>query len=163
MKKLFTTILLAILSLSLLACGGGNEPAETTAPLPSASLEGVTPHGYIKAAELPSIADLSEWYALAVERKTVTNALIYSKSATDNIWHCWFYLGCYTEGDSLLFAQDSNGEIRLSVAAADKSKAGAEGAFYFTLQSDTEPSFSLLINNSPAGLLLTLADTSLAK
>ncbi len=161
MKKTLAILLLAALLTCLASCSGDpNTPGGTASGTTAAAPTDVSVPVRVSEAELPEIEDLTDWYALAAAREYIPNALIYSK--TEGLWHCWLYLGGYLAGDSVTVTE-SGGIFLINATLQNDESLGAEGVFYFTVASEAEPSFELLIGNDSAGLILTLADTSLVK
>lgn len=167
MKKTITSLLLILSLLFLLTAvsctdGTGKEPDGTQPPV-SAQEAGITSYGYVAEDQLPDDMTLLDWYEQAVAREQLTNALFYAQDA-EGLWHCWLYLGAHREGDKLEFAATSqDGAILFRHTAADAEAFGGTGAFYFTVERAAEPTFELYQNDTDAGLLLTLAESAVAK
>ena len=159
-KILLVLLLCLSMICSLSACnkgdGNGGEPPATDLPI------GMTVHGWVEEADLPDISDLTDWYSLAKSREQLTCTLLYALDETDGLWHCWLYMGCFSGGDTLSF-EDADGILVIRGTVKDPDAAGHSGAYYFTLQSDSEPEIELYLNGSFEGILLTHADTSVKR
>lgn len=152
-------MLLAVSLLLLLAACHNTDPTPTpeTGDIATGSTEGLsTPLRYAEVS-LPAIPDLADWYADAVDREQLTNALLYSEE--NGIWHCWLYVGCHSEGDKTTVTV-ADGVLNIRVSAAAPTQSGARSVLYFTLESAVEPDANITVNGENEGILLTHADTS---
>lgn len=157
-------LLALLLCIPLSACNqkSPNEQDETKPPI-GAQEAGITSYGKIAEADFPDSTVLREWYDLAKAREYLTNTVLYAKDEAE-IWHCWLYIGSYCDGDTLEVAAGStNGEILFRHTAQNTEALGFTGAFYFTIENETEPTFTLYQNEEFAGLLQTHADSPTVK
>ena len=163
MKSIRPFLLLLALCLVLGAVSCTEQTPSTGDPADSTngaelSTEGLSePVRYAEAA-LPSIDDLTQWFARAVDREQLTNAMIYSQEG--NLWHCWLYVGSYADGDRVTVETDGE-RLVLRANVADPLVSGSRSALYFTFSCETEPDAVIEINGEEEGILLTFADTSL--
>ena len=160
--RLFCLLLAAALLCALAACtpNAPVDPTDPDTPDVTGSTEGLSAPIRYEASSIPSIPDLREWLAEARDREQLTNALIYSEQE-GGTWHCWLYVGCYAEGDKISVTQ-TDGVLAITVTAAEPEASGGTTVLYFTLDSAAEPDANITVNGSSEGILLTLADTSLA-
>lgn len=158
--RILCMLLAMSLLLLLLAACHSTDPAptpETGDESASGSTEGLsTPLRYAEGS-LPTIPDLTDWYADAVDREQLTNALLYSEE--NGVWHCWLYVGCHSEGDKTTVTV-ADGVLNIRVSAAVPAQSGARSVLYFTLESAVEPDANITVNGEDEGILLTHADTS---
>ena len=164
-NQILTVLLCVCLCLGMSACTqNGNTPDETTETGIPFSETGIVSHGCVEEADFPTDAAFSSWFALAYNREQLTNALLYAKDGTDGLWHCWLYLGSYTEGDTLeLGAVSAQGTVLLRHTANDEASLQASCVFYFTVDREAEPEFELYQNGDYAGMLVTLGDKAIKK
>lgn len=169
MKKQILLSLCLCLLLAFSSCVSPQSSAsDTTAQTKitvSAEDAGIISHGFIVEEDFPTNERLTEWYADAVTREYVPGAIIYSKDDTDGLWHCWLYLVSYTDGDMVtLRGNNDNGLcVLISHASTHTDATGSTGAHYFTVNSESTPSFELTVNGEKEGLIITHADISVSK
>ena len=154
MKAWQAIALCVLLCFALNACGmGEGEPSDTGI---SFAESGIKSQGKIEAEAFPDTAAFAEWYGEATEREQLTNALLCEWDENDGLWHCWLYLGSYTEGDAVeLGAQSAQGTVLIRHTAKKVDATGAACVFAFMVARDAEPEFELYQNGDFAGLVIT--------
>ena len=161
--KFISALLSALLLLSCSACqskdeknekGESSTAATENANLQSADEYGVTTIGYISEKNFPENEELKTWFAQAQERSNLVWAILYGKDEESGLWYCWLYSDGCDLSDTLRIQIDSTDGTEVCLNATSSPNKSA-GAFCFALPSQTEPSFSLLINGEKEGLVVT--------
>lgn len=158
--KLLALVLSLILSLSLAACRKNaqikTEEASAENYKPAAEA-GVTDYGWIPASAFPKHEELDNWYEASKERSSLIYAIYYAKDEATNIWYCWLWAEGYTATDTLALSVDStNGtDVRIDLTVQNEDLLSA-GAHCFAIPGDSEPNFSIFVNEVPEGIIVTL-------
>ncbi len=169
MKKVLFIVLSLCLLLSAASCKSKNGAADTDAkesrPTVSADEAGIVSHGLIDETDFPANEQLTEWYVHAMSLENIAGSLIYSKDDTDGLWHCWVYLVSHGERDGLTLRADTSDGLCIILDYKDDpiEDDALSGAYYFTVRSDVPPEFDLLVNGEDEGMIITHADSTVAR
>ena len=108
---------------------------------------------------------MTEWYVNALPLETVAGSLIYAKDDTDGLWHCWAYLVEHGERDTLTLRADTRDGLCVILDYTNDlyTNDTVLGAYYFTVQTESTPTFDLLINGEDEGMIITHADSTVAR
>ena len=166
-------VLFILLSVCLILCAASCESKDGTTdtdtketrPTVSADEAGIVFHGFVAETDFPTNETLTEWYVDALSIETVSGSLIYAKDDTDGLWHCWAYFVEHGERDGLtLRADTSDGLCVILDHTKDLYTSDTVlGAYYFTVQADNAPDFDLLVNGENDGMIITHADSTVAR
>ena len=169
MKRLLFILLSVCLIFSAASCKSKDAATETDtkAPRPTVSADaaGIVSHGFVAETNLPANETLTEWYVGALSIETVAGSLIYAKDDTDGLWHCWAYFVEHGERDGLTLRADTSDGlcVILDYTNDPLPEDAVLGAYYFTVQADNAPDFDLLVNGEDEGMIITHADSTVAR
>ena len=159
-----TALLLLAILISLASCQ--DKAADgTDRIIVSATDSGIVSDGLIPEENLPQNAEILDWYEEAKAREMIPYALLYSKDASDGLWHCWLYIGTWQKGDSLTLGRLKGDGCCVTMDYATEATdpdTGAAGAFHFSFPYEGEPSFEFSVNGDTDGLISTICDVSVA-
>ena len=167
-KLLLTALLLLALLLASVSCQNGKRdqtPDSSHRVVLSATDCGIVSDGWIAETALPQNTEILEWYEESKAREIIPYALLYSKDASDGLWHCWLYVGTWQADDVLTLGKlDTEGFcVTMSYETKrDDPETGAAGAIHFSFSYEGEPSFEFSVNGDSDGMISTISDVSVA-
>ena len=166
-KILITVLLLLALLLSSVSCQDKQNNASDSSDrvVISAADCNIVSDGWIAEEALPQNTEILDWYEASKARELIPYALLYSKDATDGLWHCWLYIGTWQKGDTLTLGRlDADGFCLTMDYVTEETdpQTGAAGAFHFSFPYKGEPSFEFSVNGDTDGLISTISDISVA-
>ena len=169
MKRVLFILLSVCLILCAASCksedGATDTDTKETRPTVSADEAGIVSHGFVAETDFPANETLTEWYVNALPLETVAGSLIYAKDDTDGLWHCWAYLVEHGERDTLTLRADTRDGLCVILDYTNDlyTNDTVLGAYYFTVQTESTPTFDLLINGEDEGMIITHADSTVAR